>query len=663
MNIVGKLLKEVAFIDRAYIDTSLFQNKIITEVVESKTSNPIYEYLRKIMDFNCPKDSKDKIMYASAKDEKNCDNYIIFLNAELMNDYTKNLEELKRNLLIDKYSIPVSYKSELSNKSSETQKSEGKDKTLNKIKYGFNIELSNSSQNTNIQVESFISDEIKEKIVKNVVDNFNKMNLSIDIIKSDSRAIKLAMENRIKELNKNNEDNKSNDNPKELKEFDEIIFNEIFKDFHLNEKDISFLLNLFFNVDENNENLITILKLCYNILIFNLIKKDEYRKIKDQINNSIKGKDLDNKKISDFYFIKVFNDINEIRSIYFSDNNNIKEINKYKKKIDSIKSLEENIDDILKKSAPFCISYKKIEYLLEKYFNSLNKKSEKVSNYLDGYCFEDEIRNIITMENENIVQLPNLYYIFQNNDITFMEYDLICLVKENEILNFNKSIFDRVSYIHNLKLLDNINDIRGLSLIFFEIKVSQHSTKDIAIHSMEKTSFLYPLLQKYLHNEYNIEIENCDFFFAHVFDSKFNPNKFGTVKINDIKTINKNFNNPCKFIFIHSETNVGQFNVKMLKKEINNQKVKINELNKETNEQKVKINELKKETNEQKFKINELEAKASEYQMEMEKQQNQLTQLNTQVAIYQIEIENLNKQMKLLLNQKHKNSNQNKSNK
>ena len=122
MNIVGKLLKEVAFIDRAYIDTSLFQNKIITEVVESKTSNPIYEYLRKIMDFNCPKDSKDKIMYASAKDEKNCDNYIIFLNAELMNDYTKNLEELKRNLLIDKYSIPVSYKSELSNKSSEKER-------------------------------------------------------------------------------------------------------------------------------------------------------------------------------------------------------------------------------------------------------------------------------------------------------------------------------------------------------------------------------------------------------------------------------------------------------------------------------------------------------------------------------------------------------------
>ena len=49
-----------------------------------------------------------------------------------MDVYTKNLENLKRNLWNDNYSIPISYKSEQSNKS---KKFEEKVKKINKIKY------------------------------------------------------------------------------------------------------------------------------------------------------------------------------------------------------------------------------------------------------------------------------------------------------------------------------------------------------------------------------------------------------------------------------------------------------------------------------------------------------------------------------------------------
>ena len=103
-------------------------------------------------------------MYASLKFEKKDANFIIFLNTELMDTYTKNLENLKKNLLINKYSIPVSYISEQSNISSKSQKSKEKDGTYNKIKYNYDIELSDSSQKANIQIESFISEEKKKSI-------------------------------------------------------------------------------------------------------------------------------------------------------------------------------------------------------------------------------------------------------------------------------------------------------------------------------------------------------------------------------------------------------------------------------------------------------------------------------------------------------------------
>ena len=135
----------------------------------------------------------------------------------------------------------------------------------------------------------------------------------------------------------------------------------------------------------------------------------------------------------------------------------------------------------------------------------MNKKTEKVFNYLDGYCLEDEIKNIISMENEQIIQLPNLYYIFLNDDITFIEFDLICLIKENKTLNFNKSIFDRVSYMRNLKLFDIIDNIKGLSLIFFDIKSSQHFIGVNVKHLIEKLNFLYPLFRQYLEEKYTIE--------------------------------------------------------------------------------------------------------------------------------------------------------------
>lgn len=248
------------------------------------------------------------------------------------------------------------------------------------------------------------------------------------------------------------------------------------------------------------------MKLYYNILLFNLIiEQDDYEQIKELMINSIKNKVFTNKNISDFYFIKVFDNKNIIKMLYFKSNNQgIKEFNN-NIKIDLIKTLENEIDKILEIYAPFFIPYKKIEYLLKESINSLNKKTEKVFNYLDGYCLEDEIKNIISMENEQIIQLPNLYYIFLNDDITFIEFDLICLIKENKTLNFNKSIFDRVSYMRNLKLFDIIDNIKGLSLIFFDIKSSQHFIGVNVKHLIEKLNFLYPLFRQYLEEKYTIE--------------------------------------------------------------------------------------------------------------------------------------------------------------
>ena len=640
MNIFDKAIESVEFVKRSIINGFISKNNI-TALVKAKPNNPIYDYLSTIIGVDYT-NSKDEIMYASFKFEKNKDsNFIIFLNTELMDTYTKNLEVLKQNLLINKYSIPVSYISEQSNISSKSKKANEKDGNYNKIKYNYDIELSDSSQKTKIQIESFISNEKKQLIENKILEEFNESYKTIILnnIINDSEKIKLAMENRINNLKKNqlisqtkdkeelnniqikgqakekeldkiqpiNEQTKeivlvkngtSSQSSKEINEFDEDYFVENFEELNLDDEKILFLINLFFNTDSKNENLINTLELCYNILIFNLIiEKDKYHKIKYVVNDSIKNYDFDKIKISDLYLLKVFDDKDEIKNLYFNSNKpDIKELERNNIKVNSVKSLEDNLDKILNTFSPFCLLYKKVEHLLKEYFNSFNKKSEKVSDYLDGYCLEDDIKNIITMENEDIIQLPNIYYILLNYDINFIEFDLICLIKINEKLNFNKSIFDRISYIHNLKILDNIDDIKGLSLVFFEIKNSQQSTKSIAKHLIEKVNFLYPLLKEYLFIKYNTKIEDCEIYFAYVFDSKFNANTFATPKIIEIKSNIKNLNitNKCKLIYIHGETNVGQYNSKKLKEEINEQKNKINELNIETEIQKNKINEMEK---------------------------------------------------------------------
>ena len=683
MNIFDKSIKSVEFVERSIINNFISKNNICA-LIKAKPSNQIYDYLSTIIDVDYI-NSKDEINYSSFKIENNDRNYIIFLNTELMEAYTKNLEILKKNLLINKYSIPVSYISEQSNISSKSKKSKEKDGNYNRIKYNYKIDLSDSSQKTNIQIESFISDEKKKLIEKKIIENFNEdyKTIIINNIIDDSKKIKLAMENRINNLNKNHlssqtkenaelneiqindhkkekeigknqtsdektkeieiiiknetisqSKNESN-NAKEIIEFDEDYLSDNFVELNLNDEEILFLLNLFFNTDTKNENLINIFELCYNILIFNLIiEKDKYNKVRDLVNNSIKNYDFSKYKISDFYLLKVLDDKSDIKNIYFNMNKiDIKELNKYNEKIDSIQGLKAGLDKILNTFSPFCLLYKKVEYLLEDYFNSFNKKSEKVSDYLDGYCLEEEIKNIITMENESIIQLPNIYYIFLNLDINFIEFDLICLVKQNEKLNFNKSIFDRVSYVHNLKILDHIDDIEGLSLVFFEIKNSQQSTKGIAKHLIEKVNFLYPLLKEYLKIKYNTKIEACEIYFVYVFDSKFNPNTFATPNINEIKSNIKNLNitNKCKLIYIHGETNVGQYNNKKLKKEINEHKNKINELNVETQAQKNKINELNTETQAQKNKIYALEKEIDGFKKQIKDLTNMVSELNKKI--------------------------------
>ena len=159
---------------------------------------------------------------------------------------------------------------------------------------------------------------------------------------------------------------------------------------------------------------------------------------------------------------------------------------------------------------------------------------------------------------------------------------MICLVKDNETLKFNKTLFDRVSRIYNFNFLDKIDDIPGLSLIFFEIKTTQHSNQTVAKHLIQKVDFLYPLFKQCLLKYHNIDIEKCKFYFIHIFDSKFNYNSFVSTKISDLKLklkyLNKSQNNQSKLIFSHVETNVGQYNIRMLTKDINNLKEDISNL-------------------------------------------------------------------------------------
>ena len=475
----------------------------------------------------------------------------------------------------------------------------------------------------------------------------------MDYIKKDGKVVESTMYNRIKYLyekgfinksKENNEDNKniintqSNENSKndisvksgvinikidekkeinitEIKEFNDKFIQDNLLECKLNEDDILFLLNLFFDREGKNEILINAFLLCYNILLFNLsINKDEYdENIKHLIKEMNEKHNFTKNKFSNFYSLKIFDDENDIKNIYFNKNkNNMEEIKKFNIKIDSIKSLEDNLENILNIFGPFCIAYKKIEYLLEEYFNSLNKKSENISDFLNGYSLEDHIKNIIIFENKDVIQIPNLYY-FLNLDINIIEFDFICLIKKNTILTFNKNIFERVSYIHNLKLLDNIDDINGLSLIFFEIKTSQQSTKDIAKHLLNKVNFLYPLFEKFMLKTHGINIKDCKLYFIYVFNSKFNPKNFGTPTINEIKSNINNYKitNTCKFIYIHVETNIGQYNIKSLKQQINAQNSVINDQNKVINNQNKVINNQNNVINDQNNKIIELEKKIS----------------------------------------------------
>ena len=286
--------------------------------------------------------------------------------------------------------------------------------------------------------------------------------------------------------------------------------------------------------------------------------------------------------------------------------------------------------------AQFSISYKKIEYLLSEYIESLNNKCEKVSDYLDGLCFEDEVKYIINMENPNIINLPNLYYILKPEEISYCEFDYACLLKENEILNLNKSMFDRVVNLHNLKFLQNDINIKGLSLIFFEIKSSQHSIEKIIKKLIEKVNFLYPLLTIYLNKYYSINIENCVLYFGQIFDSKFKSKSFAIPDINKIlfSINNLRIKNKCKILFIHGETNIGQFNIRKLNIEIKRQNEEINFLKKALikNQEEIEnnINQiLLKKQNEMQNQIKkELE---NQIKKELEKQKQEILNLRQMI--------------------------------
>ena len=111
MNIFENVIKDIQFIDGSKFNDYVKRNNIIARA-EIKENNPIYEYLKKILISNYPQNSKEEYLCFIVQFEKKNENYIIFLNTELMDVYTKNLENLKRNLLNDNYSIPISYKSE-----------------------------------------------------------------------------------------------------------------------------------------------------------------------------------------------------------------------------------------------------------------------------------------------------------------------------------------------------------------------------------------------------------------------------------------------------------------------------------------------------------------------------------------------------------------------
>ena len=665
LNILDKTMKNIGFIGRPELNEFIFENNII-DILKFKQKTVINEYLKAIIAPDYSDYFIDIIKYASFQDEDNNKYCIIFLDSKLMYNYSKNLDILRKNFLYDEYFIPVSGSSEKLYIYSK----------IKKIKYNYNIELSsNLSQNTDIQIESFFSDTMIKKISDYIIDNFAKkiQEILIKNMKKDSKVIKCTIENRINFIIDNPkaindfenkyliekmkeilesytipkvelEKNSGGRHLKEIREFDEKYLYDNFQEHDLSKDDILFLLNLLINTDNKKENIINQLELCYNILLFNLlIEKKEYDKIKELIYYSLNIKDFSNKTISQLFLIKLFDDKDIIKNLYFNLNNrNIKEFDKYNKEYDSLKSLENDIDNILKIFAPFCIPFKKVKYLSEEYISSIGNKSEKVSDYLEGFNLEEEIKNIILRENENIVPLRNLYYILLKNNITFIEFDLICLVKDNEILKFHDTLFDRVSSLYNINFLGKLEDILGLSLIFFEIKISQHSNQGDAKHLIEKVDFLYPLFKKFLLQYYNTDIEKCKIYFIHVFDYKFNSNYFVSTKISDLrlklKYLNKNKGNQCKLIFSYVEKNVGQYNIRKLTKDIKNLKGEILNLKDEISKRKEKEKE---------------NARMKKFELEILNLKNELSKRkekkNDQEKRHQTEINQLKEQIKKLM--------------
>ena len=170
-NVYDNVIENVKFIDKTEIN-KYFGQEDNMNCLKSKQKNPIYLYLLSIS----PSDYKDNnLLYASyddAKDKKeennkesedtkqeeiekdnekekneedkgkkNKVNYLISLDTELVKNYNKNLEELKSNLLNHNYSIKVSAKTNISSKTENIHEKI----IINKIKYDYDIALSNSS--------------------------------------------------------------------------------------------------------------------------------------------------------------------------------------------------------------------------------------------------------------------------------------------------------------------------------------------------------------------------------------------------------------------------------------------------------------------------------------------------------------------------------------
>ena len=193
-------IKDVQLIQKQFDNNFIVQNKI-QSLIDVKKPNLIYQYLNEIIKSNYPYGKLNEIMLASFNYEKKKEtnkNYMIFLNSELMEEYTKNLEILKSNLLSDNYSIPTSQTNNISiNIKKEYEQN------YNKLKYNYVINLSNSSQNTNVKIESFISDEKKQQIIEQIINNFNfdhGEEMFEKVIKNDFRKIKLTILSRINDL-------------------------------------------------------------------------------------------------------------------------------------------------------------------------------------------------------------------------------------------------------------------------------------------------------------------------------------------------------------------------------------------------------------------------------------------------------------------------------